>query len=147
MESEPFCFIKNNSGTYGLAVVKVSSGDDIRVWNNKTRKKMQAAKGGGGVAEVIIQEGVKTRMKDETGASAEPCVYMIGNELVGGFLRVHSRKGPGESLNSPGAVYQRLCMSDLQDKMSDCPMESVYGWTSKIAALSIAMEAKKLEQG
>lgn len=144
IHTEPFCFIKNNSGTYGLAVVQVHSGQEIRDWNNKTRKKMKAAKAGQVVNEVIIQEGIPTRFRDESGGSAEPCIYMIGGELVGGFLRTHSQKGPEESLNSPGAVYKRLCMSDLEVALPDCPMENVYGWVSKLSALALALEARNV---
>jgi glutamate--cysteine ligase len=62
---------------------------------------------------------------------------------VGGFLRTHAEKGPEESLNSPGAVYKRLCMSDLHVDMPDCPMENVYGWISKLSVLAMAFEARE----
>ena len=139
---EPFCFVKNDAGTYGLAVVQVQSGQEILNWNNKARKKMKAAKGGNAVSDIIIQEGIPTVYKDSDGASAEPCIYLIGNQLVGGFLRTHAEKGPLESLNSPGAVFKKLCMADLVADMPDCPMENVYGWAAKLGALAIAMEAR-----
>ncbi len=138
----PFCFVKNNAGTYGLAVIQVASGQEVREWNYKDRKKMKAAKGGREVTELIIQEGIPTRFRDDDGGAAEPCIYLVGRALVGGFLRTHSKKGPVESLNSPGAVYKRLCMSDLEINLPGCPMENVYGWTSRLAALAIALEAK-----
>lgn len=52
VSQKPFCFVKNNAGTYGLAVVKVSSADEIKEWTYKARKKMKAAKGGRDVQEV-----------------------------------------------------------------------------------------------
>jgi glutamate--cysteine ligase len=142
IQTEPFCFIKNNSGTYGLAVVQVRSGQDVRDWNNKIRKKMKAAKGGREVSEFIIQEGIPTRFKDNSDGAAEPCIYMVGDHLVGGFLRTHFEKSELESLNSPGAVYKKLCMSDLEVDLKGCPMENVYGWVSKLSALALALEAK-----
>lgn len=39
IESEPFVFIKNNSGTYGLGVTQAHSAEDVLAWNNKARKK------------------------------------------------------------------------------------------------------------
>lgn len=143
MKEEPFCFVKNNAGTYGLAVTQVRSGSEVLEWNSKTRSKMRAAKGGREVSELIIQEGVATRFREDDGGSAEPCIYLVGCQLVGGFLRAHAKKGPDESLNSPGAVYKRLCISDLEIKVSDCPMENVYGWTSKLSVLALALEAKE----
>lgn len=140
---KPFVFVKNNSGTYGLAVIKVDSGADVLNWSYKSRKKMKAAKGGRDVEEVIIQEGIPSIVKAET-ASAEPVIYMIGCQLAGGFLRTHSEKSGTESLNSPGAVYKRLCVSDLEVKPQGCPQENVYGWSAKLGMLAIAEEAREM---
>lgn len=140
---EPFVFVKNNAGTYGLAVVRVGSGDEVRQWSYKSRKKMKAAKGGRDVEEVIIQEGIPSIVQSDN-ASAEPVIYMIGSELAGGFLRTHSEKGSTDSLNSPGAVYKRLCVSDLAVRAEGCPQENVYGWSAKLGLLAIAMEAQEM---
>jgi glutamate--cysteine ligase len=140
---EPFVFVKNNAGTYGLAVVRVGSGDEVRQWSYKSRKKMKAAKGGRDVEEVIIQEGIPSIVQSDN-ASAEPVIYMIGSELAGGFLRTHSEKGSTDSLNSPGAVYKRLCVSDLAVRAEGCPQENVYGWSAKLGLLAIALEAQEM---
>jgi glutamate--cysteine ligase len=144
IEREPFLFIKNNAGTYGLGVIQVKNPEEVKSWNNKVRKKMKAAKGGREVTEVIIQEGVPTAVHATGGVTAEPVIYMIGCQLAGGFLRTHSEKGDDDSLNSPGAVFQRLCISDLAVKLEGCPMENSYGWVAKLAFLSVALEAKEL---
>lgn len=143
IQQEPFVFVKNNAGTYGLAVIRVGSGAEVREWTYKSRKKMKAAKGGREVEEVIIQEGIPSVVHSD-GASAEPVIYMIGCELAGGFLRTHSEKNSEESLNSPGAVYKRLCVSDLAINTPGCPQENVYGWTAKLGLLAIAMEAEEM---
>lgn len=141
---EPFLFVKNNAGTYGLGVIQVRDPEEIRSWNYKARKKMKAAKGGREVNEVIIQEGIPTTTLADGGTTAEPVIYMIGCQLAGGFLRAHPEKDVDESLNSPGAVFQRLCIADLVDKLSDCPMENVYGWIARLSFLSVAKEAQEL---
>ncbi|MBO9667071.1 MAG: glutamate--cysteine ligase [Bdellovibrio sp.] len=143
INQEPFVFVKNNAGTYGLAVIRVGSGAEVKEWSYKSRKKMKAAKGGRDVEEVIIQEGIPSIVEAD-GASAEPVIYMIGCELAGGFLRTHSEKSSTESLNSPGAVYKRLCVSDLAINTPGCPQENVYGWTAKLGLLAIAHEAQEL---
>ncbi|MBV2169658.1 MAG: glutamate--cysteine ligase [Bdellovibrio sp.] len=140
---EPFVFVKNNAGTYGLAVIRVGSGAEVKEWSYKSRKKMKAAKGGRDVEEVIIQEGIPSIVQAD-GASAEPVIYMIGCDLAGGFLRTHAEKSSTESLNSPGAVYKRLCVSDLAINTPGCPQENVYGWTAKLGLLAIAMEAQEM---
>lgn len=144
LTDKPFCFVKNNAGTYGLAVIKVTSGEEIKEWTYKSRKKMKAAKGGRDVEEVIIQEGIPSVVMSET-ASAEPVIYMVGCELAGGFLRTHSEKSSTESLNSPGAVYKKLCVTDLQDNRPGCPKENVYGWSAKLGLLAIGLEAQQMK--
>lgn len=144
IKQEPFCFVKNNSGTYGLGVVKVNSAQEIKDWTYNARKKMKAAKGGKEIEQVIIQEGVPSIVTSEQ-ASAEPVIYMIGCELAGGFLRTHSEKSATESLNSPGAVYKKLCVTDLYDNRMRCPKENVYGWSGKLGLLAIGLEAKDMK--
>ena len=142
VSDQPKVFIKNNSGTYGLGIVTASSGQEVETWNYKSKKKMKATKGGGGIAEVIIQEGVPTTVTSEEGSTAEPVLYMLGSELAGGFLRTHDKKDATESLNSPGAVYKRLCLSDLAVRAEGCVLENVYGWVAKLGFLAICHEAK-----
>lgn len=144
IKDEPVVFVKNNAGTYGLAVMRVTSGADILALNNKTRKKMKAAKGGRDVEEVIIQEGIPSIVQAD-GITAEPTLYLFGCQLAGGFLRSHSEKGPSESLNSPGAVYKRLCVSDLKISVEGHPMENVYGWVSRLGVLAIGREAEEMK--
>lgn len=143
IDQEPFVFVKNNAGTYGLAVIRVGSGKEVKEWTYKSRKKMKAAKGGRDVEEVIIQEGIPSVVQADA-ATAEPVIYMIGCDLAGGFLRTHAEKDATESLNSPGAVYKRLCVSDLAINTPGCPQENVYGWTAKLGLLAIAQEAEEL---
>ncbi|MBX2995436.1 MAG: glutamate--cysteine ligase [Bdellovibrionaceae bacterium] len=140
---KPFVFVKNNAGTYGLAVIRVGSGAEVMDWNYKSRKKMKAAKGGRDVEEVIIQEGIPSRVQAE-GVTAEPVIYMIGCELAGGFLRTHAEKSSSESLNSPGAVYKRLCVSDLNVSLQGHPLENVYGWSARLGVLAIGLEAREM---
>ena len=144
IEQKPFVFVKNNSGTYGLGVITASSGSDIEAWNYKSKKKMKAVKGGGSISEVIIQEGVPSILTDD-GATAEPVLYMLGGELAGGFLRTHGKKDAQQSLNSPGAVYKRLCLSDLKVRAEGCILENVYGWVAKLGLLAISEEASRLK--
>ncbi|MCC6137210.1 MAG: glutamate--cysteine ligase [Bdellovibrionaceae bacterium] len=139
INEEPYVFIKNNSGTYGLGVTRVNSGEDVLNWTYDARKKMKAQKGGGKFTEVIVQEGVPTVVKSDA-ATAEPTIYMVGEGLAGGFLRAHAGKDDRESLNSPGAVYKKLCLSDLRIKAQGCPLENVYGWIAKMGLLAIGRE-------
>ncbi len=144
LPGEPFVFIKNNSGTYGLGVVKVVSADEVRSLNYKSRKKMKAAKGGRDVEEVIVQEGVPSITRAE-GVTAEPAIYLIGCKLAGGFLRTHADKDETESLNSPGAIYKRLCVSDLNVSVAEHLLENVYGCIARLGLLAIGRESEYMK--
>lgn len=143
IDQEPVLFVKNNSGTYGLAVAQVRNGSEILQWNSKARTKMKAAKGQSGVTELLFQEGIPTALSVDN-QTCEPCIYMVGCELAGGFLRAHGEKGPTESLNSPGAVFKKLCVSDLNVNRTESPMENVYGWAAKLSSLAIGHEAQEM---
>jgi len=145
VDSKPTVFIKNNAGTYGLAVIKVESGSEVLEWNSKTRKKMQAAKGASTVTSLLVQEGIPSVIKADLGETAEPVIYMIGCSVVGGFLRTHKDKNETESLNSPGAVFKKLCMSDLIVNEAGLPVENVYGWAARLGSLAIGEEIEALK--
>ncbi|MDZ4676277.1 MAG: glutamate--cysteine ligase [Oligoflexia bacterium] len=139
--SEPAIFIKNNRGTYGMGILSVRSGEELISLSQKERKKMGYSKGGQTVHEVILQEGIPTQVSAD-GDTAEPAIYMVGNQLAGGFLRSHKQKGPMENLNSPGAVFKRLCMSDLMVDVEGSKLENVYGWIARLNALAIGREGQ-----
>lgn len=143
IDAKPVVFVKSNAGTYGMGVVRVESGAELLNWNSKARKKMKASKGGNQVTEVIVQEGIPSRVESD-GAVAEPVIYMIGCELAGGFLRTHSDKSATDSLNAPGAVYKRLCVSDLNVGLDNSPLENVYGWSAKLGLIAIGLEAQEM---
>jgi glutamate--cysteine ligase len=137
--SDPVVFIKNNRGTYGMGILSVRSGEELKKLTSGERKKMGYSKGGETTHEVIIQEGIPTSLQTD-GDTAEPVIYLIGNELAGGFMRTHKEKGVTENLNSPGAVFKRLCMSDLMINIEGSTLENVYGWVARLNALAIAQE-------
>lgn len=139
---KPYLFLKNNSGTYGLGVVSLNCPDEVDHWNYKIKKTLKASKGGRGIKELILQEGIPTSVLDHDYA-AEPTLYMIGSELSGGFLRTHKSKSAKENLNSPGAAFKKLCVRDLQIELEGHVMENVYGWIARLGFLALLQEIKK----
>jgi glutamate--cysteine ligase len=137
---EPVLFIKNNQGTYGMGITTIRSGEELINLSSKERKKMGYSKGGNNVHEVILQEGIPTQVSAD-GDVAEPVIYLVGNQLAGGFMRSHKEKGRIENLNSPGAVFKRLCMSDLMVDIEGARLENVYGWVARMNALAIGRES------
>ena len=91
--------------------------------------------------------------------AAEPVIYLLGCELIGGFLRTNTEKGDEENLNSQGMIFKKLCMSDLRsparpegpdgdlgppeeaaEKADQPVLELVYGSIARISALATGKE-------
>ncbi len=142
----PFVFVKNNAGTYGMGIMVVHSADEITQMNRRTKNKMSVGKGKAQIESVVVQEGIPTQTRFEK-TSAEPVIYMVGCELIGGFLRTNPERGDEDNLNSAGMVFKRLCMSDLRDaERGEMPeagvLEIVYGAIARISALAAGLEIK-----
>jgi len=138
----PYLFLKNNAGTYGLGVIDVQDIKDLDHWTYKSREKMKASKGHVKKNEILIQEGIPTVVQGGQNESAEPVIYMAGEQVGGGFLRTHKKKDNKMSRNSPGSVYKRCGMRDLEIKVQGLMMENVYSWLAKIGNLALAQEIK-----
>lgn len=142
---EPFVAIKSNSGTYGMSVMMVKSGDEIRNMNRKQRIKMSATKGKQKVSSVIIQEGVYSYESYED-AVAEPVVYLIGHSVVGGFYRIHKNKGIADNLNSPGMEFKPLAFSNPCNTPSETSPNRfyIYGVIARLALLAAIEEIQEV---
>lgn len=123
IKEKPFVMVKADAGTYGMGVMPIFDANDLRGLNRKQRTHMSAAKGGRTVTAAIIQEGIysfetwpdsQNELTEEERV-AEPVVYMIGHHVVGGFYRVHKRRGPNENLNSPGMYFEPLAFANVGD--------------------------------
>jgi len=142
IKDQPYVVVKSDSGTYGMSVMTVKDSDEIRQLNRKQRTKMASSKGGQAVSKVIIQEGVYTfETIGEQNEVAEPVMYMIGKNCVGGFYRIHSDKGPDENLNAPGANFKPLAFCE------ECrtPGHRCYTY-SVVARLALLAAARELAE-
>lgn len=140
---KPVLFIKNNAGTYGLAVTQIQSGDDILNWTYSNRKKMKAAKGGRKVTELILQEGISSQIRYEQ-AIAEPVYYMVGCKVVGGFLRYHRERGVNESLNTPGSQFFSFPIDNPPFSNPSSGQENIFSWGPRLGLLALGLEAKAM---
>lgn len=145
--TEPFVFVKNNAGTYGMGIMVAHSADEIRTMNRRAKNKMSVGKNKRAIDSMIIQEGVPTATLVDRLAS-EPVIYLFGCALIGGFLRTNTERGTEENLNSQGMVFRKLCMSDLREDANetddeDTSLEEVYGAVARISALATGLELKE----
>ncbi len=151
ISTPPFAFVKNNAGTYGMGIMVVHSADELRTMNRRTKNKMSVGKNKKSIDSVVVQEGVPTATLIDR-LAAEPVIYLVGCDLIGGFLRTNTEKGIEDNLNSQGMVFRKLCMSDLKspyeddsaddlDHPEDEPiLELVYGSIARISALATGLE-------
>lgn len=146
IEQEPFVIVKADAGTYGMGIMSVKHGDELRNLNRKSRNKMSVVKEGLEVSEIIIQEGVYS---DEciNEAVAEPVVYMIDHFVIGGFYRVHTSRGKDENLNAPGMHFVPLAFetSCSTPEIDDSPLSTpnrfyAYGVIARLALLAASIE-------
>jgi len=145
IEEKPFVFVKSNAGTYGMGVIRVESGNEIRTMNRRSRNKMAVGKNNLPIQEVIVQEGIPTRFQLD-GVYGEPAMYLLGNELMGGFLRKNPERGRDDNLNSKGMVFQKLCISDLREGADrNLELELVYGTIAQLSAAAITLEIADVE--
>lgn len=146
IDNQPFAIVKSDSGTYGMAIMSVNTPEDILNLNRKQRNKMSSAKEGLVAEQMLVQEGVYTneRIND---AVAEPVVYMMHNQVIGGFYRVHTGKGSTDNLNSPGMHFESIsfqssCVMPDQNQAPDAGPNRfyAYGVVARLALLAAARE-------
>lgn len=145
IDKKPFVFIKSNSGTYGMGIMVVHDASEIATVNRRTKNKMSVGKNRSQISSVVIQEGITTAVH-VNGKSAEPCIYQLGTDPIGGFLRANLERGDEENLNASGMVFEKFCMSDLREpkrleRLEEIPsLEWIYGSVARISALATGHE-------
>jgi glutamate--cysteine ligase len=157
IDRAPALFIKNDAGTYGIGIMVIQSSDDIRKMNRREKNKMSIGKNKSEIHQVLVQEGVPTRMTTD-GATSEPVIYLVGSDLVGGFIRANTERSDLDNLNSAGMIFKKLCFKDLHDhwgnshtpctaeNYNDLPiLEAVYGVVAKLSALAAGLEIQALK--
>ncbi len=147
IKGEPRVFVKADSGTYGMGIMTAGCGEDILSINSKGREKMARGKEGSRTTSVIVQEGVPTEIRSGDAGAAEPVLYMVCGQVVGGFYRVHEGKGPEENLNSPGSRFEPFLTHHVEDAAEDearldAVTAHVYQILGEIASIATGYELR-----
>ena len=140
---QPRVFIKNDSGTYGIGIMVVSSPDEIIKMNRKDKNKMAVGKGKQPINNVIAQEAVPTRNISDNFVS-EPVIYLIGSDIIGAFLRANTERGASDNLNAKGMSFYRYCSLRPVEHPSECmcndESQFLYHFLGKLSAVAAARE-------
>ena len=152
IKETPFVIIKADAGTYGMGIMTVKEGSEVRDMDRKQRSRMAVVKDGLEVTDVILQEGVHTfeRINDSV---AEPVVMMIDRYVVGGYYRVHADRDINENLNAPGAHFvplafaQQHSLPDMHAKPGTAAPNRfyLYGVVARLALLAASIELEKTD--
>ena len=142
IKSEPYCYIKADNGTYGMAIMTVKSGDEILDINKKDRNKMNVIKGSVQNTSAIIQEGVPTKDLIKN-MIAEPMIYLVGGDVVGYLFRMNNERDVNISLNSSGMSFDDL--NNLEDRdlnlgLKKADVVIIYSVLAKLSAISASIE-------
>jgi glutamate--cysteine ligase len=143
IKSEPYCYIKADNGTYGMAIMTVKSGAEILEINKKNRNKMSSVKSNILNSSVIIQEGIPTTDLIKN-IIAEPMIYLIGGEVVGNLFRVNNQRDDHISLNASGMGFfdlSNLNEEDLQLGLTKDDIYKIYNMIAKLSAIATTLES------
>ncbi|WP_108647973.1 glutamate--cysteine ligase [Polynucleobacter rarus] len=151
IKEKPYLVVKPDAGTYGMGIMTIHDASELKDLNRRERNKMSVIKEGLEVSDVIIQEGVHTFEKVNE-AVAEPVVYMIDRYVIGGFYRVHTGRGPNESLNAPGMhfvplAFEQNAIPDITAKPG-CAVPNrfyLYGVVARLALLAASLELERTD--
>lgn len=145
IKETPYVYVKADSGTYGMGIMTVSSGDELLEINKKTRNKMGVIKEGTRNTEVIIQEGIPT-IDTAQGAIAEPMIYLIDGVPVGGAYRINEQRDTRSNLNAAGMRFVGMCdEGECGDEVRNSVATTkcnfgVFGLIAALAALAAGRE-------
>lgn len=147
IKEQPYCYVKADNGTYGMAVWAVYSAQDITEINKKERNKMNMLKGSTQTHKVVVQEGVITHDKINN-HPCEPMIYMINGDVAQYLFRCNQQRDNHISLNASGAVFFNLDnmpqdnnIFKHRDKLTD-----TYNLIARMASLASAIEYRKIYQ-
>jgi len=154
IQHKPFVLAKADAGTYGMGIMTIYDPLDVVDLNRKQRNKMTRGKGGMENTKVILQEGVYTfETLGSNNKVCEPVVYMIEKNFIGGFYRVHTKRGIDENLNAPGMEFEPLSFTRplTTPEREGNPDDEVnrfytYGVVARLAMLAAAREIAEVLQ-
>ncbi len=142
IKEDPFCYIKADNGTYGMAVMQVYSADEALNLNKKERNKMNMLKERKQNTIALIQEGITTCDTIHS-KTCEPLIYIINGQVVANLVRANEGRDNKKSLNAKGAVFYDI--NNLQDDNLNIgskkeKMMQIYSLIAQISSVAVSHE-------
>jgi glutamate--cysteine ligase len=139
---QPYCYIKADNGTYGMAVWAVSDPQEILEINKKERNKMNMLKGSTQTHKVMVQEGIIT-IDNINNNPCEPMIYMVNGQVAECLFRCNDQRNSQISLNASGANFYNS-QNLLSPNNLDSGNFKIYELIAKMAALASSQEFNNL---
>lgn len=141
INEQPYCYLKADNGTYGMAVWPVFEPEEILHINKKERNKMHMLKNSVENHSIILQEGVITADFVDS-APSEIVLYLMCGKIIDSFLRINKSRNANNSLNAVGSQFLSLLQLPkqhfLQQNYNDLAL--VQKLIAQITSLAIAYE-------
>jgi len=144
IDGDPVIFVKNDSGTYGLGIIEISSGAELLNMSNRKVNKLTYGKGGSEAVDFLLQEGVPTVLN--LGDSViEPCTYGAGGRSCATFYRANPKKGVMSNLNTPSTNFLTAEEVASQEGGKEI-IAAVHYWHALVAELAMLAMASELAE-
>ena len=137
----PTIFVKNDSGTFGLGIIEITSGEELLELSNRKLRKLTYGKGGAEAEDFLLQEGVPSALSWD-GMVVEPVAYCANGRVGGWFYRANAKKGEMSNLNSPSSVF--IHPHEINDVAIESRRNHWHMLVAEIAMLGIAIESASL---
>ncbi len=135
-------FVKNDSGTYGLGIIEIRSGEELMELSNRRLNRLTYGKGGQDAEDFHLPEGVPTALRWRDSV-VEPCMYGAGGRVCAWFYRTNERKGVMANLNSPSTRFHAP-----EDLAGDADAVTILaradGWHGLVAELALLGMASEM---
>ncbi len=125
VETPPSIRILNNLNIHGMGIISATSSKELVELLQSRRSKRLNGKTGSMLNDVLIQEEIPT--------SGEIVVYLIGNEVVGGYNKTY------ETPLSRKTLFNPICLSGKPDAKS-----TLYSYAARIGNLALTYEVDKI---
>ena len=139
ISGKPTIFVKNDSGTFGLGIIEITSGEELLSLSNRKLRKLTYGKGGTEAEDFLLQEGVPSALAWND-MVIEPVAYCANGQVGGWFYRANAKKGEMANLNSPSSIF--VHPSEIDDEAISSRRKHWHMLVAEIAMLGIAIEAQ-----
>jgi glutamate--cysteine ligase len=141
INEQPYCYLKADNGTYGMAVWSVFEPEEILHINKKERNKMHMLKNSVENHTIILQEGVITADFVDS-APSEIVLYLMCGKIIDSFLRINKNRNSNNSLNAVGSEFLSLLQLPKQHflQQNDSDLNLVTKLIAQISSLAITYE-------